>query len=227
MANILLIDDDRGLTDLLADFLRNEGHTVHVANDGLSGMRQVFAIKPNLVVLDVTMPQRDGWEVLERIRELSSTPVIMLTARDEEANILHGFTLGADDYVTKPFSFAQMAARIQAVLHRYEQGAHEDPAVLRFGDLVVEQTTKLVWRGSELIHLTPTEFKLLQVMMQRAGEVITQEELVAAVWGEQYADDIGYVRRYVWHLRRKIEPDPENPRYIHNERGFGYRFQVS
>ncbi|MCP4426398.1 MAG: response regulator transcription factor [Chloroflexi bacterium] len=228
MADLLLIDDDRGLTDLLADFLRNQGHTVSIANDGLAGIRQTFASKPDLIVLDVTMPQRDGWEVLERIRELSTLPVIMLTARDEEAHILHGFSLGADDYVTKPFSFAQLAARIQAVLNRSSHHPTDhNETELRHGDLTVDLATKRVWRSKEMIHLTPTEFNLLVVMMQRSGEVITPEELVSEVWGDQYANDIGYVRRYIWHLRKKLEPDSENPIYIHNVRGFGYRFRVA
>jgi two-component system, OmpR family, KDP operon response regulator KdpE len=227
MAKLLLIDDDRGLTDLLADYLRNQSHTVHVANDGLGGLRQVFATQPDLVILDVTMPQRDGWEVLQRIRELSTMPIIMLTARDEEANILHGFSLGADDYVTKPFSFAQLAARIEAVLSRSNHTDSLSETELKQGDLTVDLATKRVWRGDEMIHLTPTEFKLLVAMMQRSGEVITSEELVNEVWGEQYAEDIGYVRRYIWHLRKKMEPNPEEPIYIHNVRGFGYRFKVT
>ncbi len=227
MAKLLLIDDDRGLTDLLADYLRNQGHVVHIANDGLSGIRQVFTVQPDLVILDVTMPQRDGWEVLARIRELSTMPVIMLTARDEEPHILQGFSLGADDYVTKPFSFAQLAARVEAVLTRVGQPKSDAADKLSQGDLLVDMVTKHVWRGKEIIHLTPTEFNLLVVMMQRSGEVITPEELVSEVWGEQYADDIGYVRRYIWHLRKKVEPDPENPVYIHNVRGFGYRFSVT
>ncbi len=226
MADLLLIDDDLGLTDLLADYLRNQSHTVHVANDGLAGVRPFFTSRPDLVILDITMPQRDGWEVLMRIRELSTTPVIMLTARDEEANILQGFSLGADDYVTKPFSFAQLAARVQAVLNRANLITDENAMGFQQGDLVVDQTTKSVWRGSERVHLTPTEFKLLAALMQRAGQVLSPEELVNAVWGPEYADEVGYVRRYVWHLRQKIEKDPEHPRYIHNERGYGYCFQI-
>ncbi len=226
MADLLLIDDDLGLTDLLADYLRNQGHTVRVENDGLVGIRQFFTGKPDLVILDVTMPQRDGWEVLMRIRELSVTPVIMLTARDEEANILQGFSLGVDDYVTKPFSFAQLAARVQAVLHRASLVTDEDEIGFQQGDLVVDPATKSVWRGDERIHLTPTEFKLLAALMQRAGQVLSPEELVNAVWGPEYADEVGYVRRYVWHLRQKIEKDPKHPRYIHNERGYGYCFQI-
>ena len=135
MADLLLIDDDLGLADLLADYLRNQGHAVHVENDGLVGIRQFFTSKPDLVILDVTMPRRNGWEVLMRIRELSTIPVIMLTARDEEANVLQGFSMGADDYVTKPFSFAQLAARIQAVLGRSNHTADHDETELKRGDL--------------------------------------------------------------------------------------------
>ena len=227
MAKLLLIDDDISLTELLSDYLQNSGNTVHVAHDGQEGLRRFFAIQPDLVILDVTMSGRDGWDVLERIRELSTTPVIMLTARDEEMHILRGFSLGADDYVTKPFSFAQLTARVQAVLNRAGQLTKDDATELRQGDLLVDLTAKRVWRGDEWIHLTPTEFKLLVTLMRRAGQVVTPEELVSEVWGEQYTEDIGYVRRYIWHLRKKVEPDLENPQYIHNERGFGYRFQVT
>lgn len=227
MANLLLIDDDVSLTELLSDYLVNQGHELHIVHDGIVGIRHFFTLQPDLVVLDVTMPNRDGWGVLERIREMSQTPVIMLTARNEESHILRGFSLGADDYVTKPFSFAQLAARIQAVLARSTQENASDESELRSGDLVVDLSTKRVWRGSELLHLTPTEFKLLVTLMRHPGQVLTQEALVSEVWGEQYVEDVGYVRRYVWHLRKKIEADLDNPQYIHNERGFGYRFAAA
>lgn len=223
--NLLLIDDDKRLTELLGDYLSGEGYHVEVAHNGLEGIRLFFSLHPALVILDVTMPQRDGWGVLERIREMAETPVIMLTARIEEENVLRGFSLGADDYVLKPFSFAQLSARIGAVLHRAGEKTTADGPQLKFGDLTIDISTKQVWSGSELIHLTPTEFKLLLILMRQPGKVVTQEELVKEAWGEQYMDEVGYVRRYVWHLRQKIEPDPEKPRYIHNERGFGYRFQ--
>jgi two-component system KDP operon response regulator KdpE len=153
-------------------------------------------------------------------------PVIMLTARDEERNVLRGFSLGADDYVTKPFSFAQLAARVQAVLNRARQTTPENPDYIQQGDLKIDLRTRQLWRGDELIALTPTEFKLLKVLMSRPGEVLSPEEIVRTVWGPQYAGEVGHVRRYIWHLRRKIEPDPDSPRYIFNERGFGYRFQA-
>ncbi|GIK55160.1 MAG: DNA-binding response regulator [Chloroflexota bacterium] len=229
MASLLLIDDDAALLELLADYLREAGHVVHTAVNGDEGLKTFFSTQPELVILDVTMPQRDGWQLLERIREMASTPVIMLTARNEEVNILRGFKLGADDYVTKPFSFAEMAARVQSVLSRtyglIRQGkSDENVHLLRQGDLVIDLTAKKVWRGKELISLTPTELKLLQVLMQHPGEVLSSQLLVREVWGEQYVSDVGYVRRYIWHLRQKVEIDPDQPRYIHNEHGFGYRF---
>lgn len=184
----------------------------------------MFDHHPELVVLDVTLPYHDGWEILTRIREVSDLPVIMLTARDEEPNVLRGFSLGADDYVTKPFSFAQLEARIKAVLARSTR--KDDQAdVLRVGKIRVDLRIRQVQRGETQIQLTPTEFGLLVGLMRHAGKVISPEELVKEVWGPQYRGEVGYVRRYIWHLRQKIEPDPENPRFIHNERGFGYRFQ--
>jgi DNA-binding response OmpR family regulator len=230
MACLLLIDDDPALSELLADYLREAGHTVHQAFDGEEGLRAFYAVQPELVLLDVTMPRRDGWQALSRIRELAPTPVVMITARNEEDNVLQGFALGADDYLTKPFSFAELAARVQSVLKRVqgqetqESVAEESSPLLRQGDLVLDLAARRVWRGKEAITLTPTEFKLLAALMQHAGEVLSPQELVREVWGEQYANDVGYVRRYIWHLRRKIELDPNQPQYIHNEHGFGYRF---
>lgn len=225
MSSILLIDDDASLTGLLAEYLREQGHAVHTASDGQKGLRAFFEQKPDLVILDVTMPKMDGWETLKRIREMSRAPVIMLTARDEEPNVLRGFSLGADDYVTKPFSFAQLGARVKAVLGRAGDPASSSER-LEAGALKVDFATRRVTRDGELIPLTPTEFKLLTTLMRRPGEVISAEDLVREVWGPQYANEIGFVRRYVWHLRQKVERDPEHPQYIHNERGFGYRFEA-
>jgi len=226
MPELLLIDDDESLTELLSSFLANQGYTMRVASDGVKGLRMLFAQTPDLVVLDVTMPQRDGWETLERIREVSDLPVVMLTARDEESEVLRGFSLGADDYVTKPFSFAQLAARIRAVLARSKQQVSDAENFIQGGDLKIDLRTRQLWRGDQLIALTPTEFKLLVTLMRRIGEVVSPEKLVREVWGPQYAGEVSHVRRYIWHLRKKIELDPDNPGYIHNERGFGYRFHA-
>jgi two-component system KDP operon response regulator KdpE len=226
MPEILLIDDDENLTELLGEYLAGQGFAARAAGDGREGLRALFERKPDLIALDVTMPNKDGWETLARIREVSDAPVIMLTARGEEADVLRGFSLGADDYVTKPFSFAQLAARIKAVLARGGRGESNEGRLVG-GDLEVDLSARRVTRGGEPLTLTPTELKLLVTLMRRAGEVVSPDELVRDVWGPQYADEIGHVRRYVWHLRRKIEPDPEHPRYIHNERGYGYRFQAT
>lgn len=226
MPSILLIDDDVSLSGLLAEYLHDQGHLTHTANDGQKGLRIFFEQKPDLVVLDVTMPKMDGWETLKRIREMSRTPVIMLTARSDESEVLRGFSLGADDYVSKPFSFAQLGARIKAVLGRAGD-AMDATEQLEAGALKVDFATRRVTRNGELVALTPTEFKLLVALMSHPHEVISAEELVREVWGPQYANEIGFVRRYIWHLRQKVEVDPENPKYIHNERGYGYRFEAT
>ena len=222
MPDILLVDDDQNLTHLLGEFLRGQGFTVRASANGRDGLRALFERKPDLAVLDINMPVKDGWETLKGIREMSDVPVIMLTARGDEADVLRGFSLGADDYVAKPFSFAQLTARIQAVLARSKSKDAQEQLVS--GDLVVDLPTCRVTRGGEPLDLTPTEFKLLAVLMRRAGQVVSPEELVREVWGPQYKEEIGYVRRYVWHLRQKVDRDPENPQYIHNDRGYGYRF---
>ncbi|MBW8011883.1 MAG: response regulator transcription factor [Chloroflexi bacterium] len=225
MPELLIIDDDGNLTELLGTFLSNRGHSIKTAPDGISGLRKMFESKPDLVILDVTMPKRDGWETIEKIREVSDVPIIMLTARDEEPDILRGFSQGADDYVTKPFSFAQLAARVEAVLSRAENKSSDVQDIIKQGDLEVNLKTHQVTRGKERIMLTPTEFKLLKTMISRPGEVVSPDELVKEVWGPQYEQEIGHVRRYIWHLRKKIEIDPENPIYIENEWGVGYRFR--
>jgi len=223
MTNLLIIDDDKGLDQLLSDYLTGQGYSVRAAENGKLGLRAMYERQPDIILLDVTMPDKDGWETLRRIREISNVPVIMLTARSEETDILHGFSLGADDYVTKPFSFAQLSARVHAVLSRSGQ-ENATEAKLSSDGLEVDMRLKRAWRDGQPLALTPTEFKLLVTLMHHAGDVVSPKDLVKEVWGAQYASEIGHVRRYVWHLRQKIEPDPENPRYIHNDRGFGYRF---
>ncbi len=225
MTDLLIIDDDKGLTQLLNDYLSGQGYSVRAVENGKLGLRAMYERQPDIILLDVTMPEKDGWETLKRVREISNLPVIMLTARGDEADILHGFALGADDYVTKPFSFAQRSARMHAVLGRSAQENAVDTK-LSAGGLEVDIRLKRVWRDGQLLALTPTEFKLLVTLMQHPGDVISPKELVKEVWGAQYASEIGHVRRYIWHLRQKIEPDPENPLYIHNDRGFGYRFGI-
>jgi two-component system KDP operon response regulator KdpE len=224
MSRILIVDDDRSLLELLTDYLGRLGHEIRGVPDGQQALAGLDDPPPDLVLLDVTMPGLDGWQVLARIRAASQVPVIMLTARGDEPEVLRGFAGGADDYVTKPFSFAQLAARIKAVLERVSLDRHEEADVLRGADLVVDLDRHRVLRGGEPVDLTPTEFRILVTLLRQPGHVISARQIVSAVWGAEYAEETGYIRRYVWHLRRKLERDPRDPRYILNERSVGYVF---
>jgi DNA-binding response OmpR family regulator len=223
-AHILLIDDDRSLLELLSNYLERQGYAVTAAAAGQEGLAKLQAESADLVLLDVTMPGLDGWQVLARIREASDVPVIMLTARSEEPEVLRGFSSGADDYVSKPFSFAQLVARIGAVLDRAGRSQGSGHGVLRGADLEVDVDRHRVYRDGDPIDLTATEFKILAALMREQGRVLSPRELVTEVWGSDYADETGYVRRYVWHLRQKLERDPSAPKYILNERSIGYVF---
>ncbi|HEX6139957.1 MAG TPA: response regulator transcription factor [Candidatus Limnocylindria bacterium] len=227
MPRVLLVDDDRSLLELLADYLRRQGHEVRAAATGQEGITVAAEWQPDLVLLDVTMPGLDGWQVLSRLRSASPVPVIMLTARGDEPEILRGFAGGTDDYVTKPFSFAQLGARIKAVLDRSPRGREASSGILRGADLEVDLDRHRVLRGGEPIDLTPTEFRILVTLLREPGRVLSARQIVAAVWGSEYADETGYIRRYVWHLRRKLEDDPRQPRYILNERSVGYLFPAN
>jgi len=224
MSRILIVDDDRSLLELLTDYLGRLGHEVRGMPDGQQALASLDDSPPELVLLDVTMPGLDGWQVLARIRATSQVPVIMLTARGDEPEVLRGFAAGADDYVTKPFSFAQLAARIKAVLDRASLDRHEGANVLRGADLVVDIDRHRVLRSGESLDLTPTEFRILETLLRQPGHVLSARQIVSAVWGAEYAEETGYIRRYVWHLRRKLERDPRDPRYIVNERSVGYVF---
>jgi Response regulators consisting of a CheY-like receiver domain and a winged-helix DNA-binding domain len=224
MSRILAIDDDRSLLELLADYLGRLGYDVTAAPDGQRALASLDAVDPDLVLLDVTMPGLDGWQVLARIRAVSQVPVIMLTARGEEPEVLRGFAGGADDYVTKPFSFAQLSARIRAVLDRASPERTDATSTLRGADLVVDVDRHQVHRDGEPVELTPTEFSILVTLMRQPGRVLSVRQIVTAVWGADYVDETGYIRRYVWHLRRKLERDPRDPHYILNERSVGYVF---
>ncbi len=221
---VLVVDDDRNLIRLLTESLETGGYAVATAVNGLEGLRQLYLTRPDLVVLDVMMPRMDGWETLARVREMSDVPVIMLTARDAEADRLRGFELGVDDYVTKPFSLAELNARVRAVLGRASRSGGEavaPPVVV--GDLLVDFGARRVLKCGQALALTPTEYRLLAVLAENAGRTLSHEQLLERVWGPEYVDEPGYVKRYVWYLRQKVEDDPSRPRYVETVRGFGYR----
>lgn len=221
-ARVLLVDDDETLLGLLVDHLRAAGYRPLTANSGLEGLRLVADMAPDLVVLDVMMPTMDGWEVCRRLREISSVPIIMLTAKGEEYDKLRGFHLGVDDYVTKPFSFAELVARVGAVLSR---AASEIGERVTSDDLAIDFEEHRVTVADEVINLTPTEYRLLETLARNANHTLSTASLLREVWGPEYAGETKQVKHYVWTLRKKIEADPGDPKHILTERGFGYRFE--
>ncbi len=227
MTQILLIDDDRTLLNLLGEFLRGEAFEVSVAPNGETGLRLAYEEHPDLVLLDVMLPGMDGWEICARLREMSRVPIIMLTAKATEADKLRGFRLGVDDYVTKPFSFAELVARIQAVLGRVNASEKRDAAHIVYGGIILDRERYQATLDGRILELTPTEFRLLEALVRRGGKVASEAELVQEVWGAYRQDDTALVRRYILMLRKKVEPDPANPSRILTVRGFGYRMGMA
>lgn len=223
-AKLLIVDDDTTLLRFLRDYLVEDGFQVVTAERGQKALRIFFEERPDLAILDVMMPGMDGWELTARLRELADVPVILLTAKTSEGDKLRGFRLGVDDYVTKPFSLAELGARVRAVLARSPTLPQQ--AVLQAGRLTMDIRRREVRLGSELVELTPIEFRLLEALLQHAGEAISQEELIHRVWGDQQKAGSGGLRRYVWLLRKKIEDDSSTPVRLQTVRGYGYRLQI-
>lgn len=220
---VLLIEDDLTLLNLLGEYLRGEKFDVLTAPNGTVGLRLAYQEHPDIVLLDIMLPGVDGWEVCARLREMSDVPIIMLTAKATEADKLRGFRLGVDDYVTKPFSFAELVARVQAVLGRVGSPGRTQPGHFVYGDIFMDTEKIQATVAGRVIDLTPTEFRLLEALVRRRGKVATEAELVQEVWGAYRQDDTALVRRYILMLRKKIEADPANPARILTVRGFGYR----
>jgi DNA-binding response OmpR family regulator len=225
MTRVLVIDDAQADRRLLRDALEADGFDVEEAQDGQEGLRKLFADRPDAVLLDVLMPGMDGWAVCERIREFTETPVIMLTSLDREEEIVRGLELGADDFVSKPVSPRQLIARVKAVLRRAHSHTEEsDEFRYDDGTLVIDTVQHEVLLSGRTVDLSPTEFKLLVSLAEAPGRVHEYGSLLASVWGDEYVDDIDFLRVYVWRLRKKLEDTPEHPKRIVTERGFGYRF---
>jgi len=224
-ASLLIIDDDATLVAALEMYLAREGYAVHLAANGAEGLKSFYALRPELVILDVMMPQMDGWETCRRIRELSTVPIIMLTAKGMETDRVMGLKLGADDYVSKPFSLKELVARIEAILRRTRRSDSTGKSGVLYvsGDLVVDSERWEVTRNGEPVNLTSTELRLLFYLAENAGQVLSHQQLLEHVWGPEYVDNVDYTKLYVWRLRQKIEDDPSAPRYILTERGIGYR----
>lgn len=221
---ILLVDDDKTLLSFLEEFL-SARFAVSTASNGQDALRKAYGEQPAIVVLDVMMPGMDGWEVTARLRELSTVPIILLTGKTAEADKLRGFSLGIDDYVTKPFSFAELEARISAILNRSRRKTGTLENIIISDELVIDINRRVVHRNNETIALTPTEFRLLEVLAKKQGKAVSEEALTRKVWGDYRSEDSTVLRRYIWSLRAKIEHDPSNPRWIINVRGYGYMLE--
>ncbi len=223
---ILVVDDEKRMIGFIRMNLELEGFTVFEAHDGLEALNAVRTQLPDLILLDVMMPELDGYETLRMLREFSSVPVIMLTAKGEEDDKVRGLELGADDYITKPFGARELSSRIRAVLRRTESpSSTPDQAILDIDDrLSVDFNRREVIVNGERTKLRPTEYRLLYHLIENAGWTVPHEQLLAKVWGYEYRDETHYVRLYVNYLREKIEEDPSEPKYIITERGVGYRF---
>ncbi len=223
--SVLVVDDEPRIVDLIRMTLEREGYEVYEAEDGFKALSKAREVIPDIVLLDVMMPDMDGFEVLKELRQTSSVPVIILTVKGTEADKVRGLELGADDYVTKPFGHRELVSRIKAVLRRAEMGAPSGKALIVVDDdLSVDFEKREVLVRGERIRLRPTEYRLLHHLMNSPGKLLTHEALLSRVWGREYRDDTQLLRLYVTYLRQKIEADPSHPRYIINERGLGYRF---
>jgi two-component system, OmpR family, KDP operon response regulator KdpE len=224
---VLVIDDESVIVEAVELGLSLHWREVEVikAGNALEGLDMVEREQPNLVLLDIGLPGKDGYEALKEIRAFSDVPVIMLTARDDAMDKVRGLELGADDYVTKPFNHLELLARMKAVLRRLDLPAPTDRVPsFKAGDLEVDFGAAEARLGGRRLELTPTEYKLLYHLVRNAGQVLPHGTLLAKVWGREYVDEVDYVRVYMRRLRDKLGDDPEHPRYLRTERGVGYRF---
>ena len=225
-ATILAVDDEPHVLKLIKANLESSSYKVLTATDGEEAIRSVESELPDLVVLDIMLPQMDGYTVCSRIREFSSVPIIMLTARSAQVDLVHGFEVGADDYLTKPFDVTELLMRVQAVLRRSKW---PEEVITRHGfkagPIEIDFAQHRVTVDGQAVKLTPTEYRLLAYLASNANRVILHRELLRAVWGPEYGDETEYLRVYIGHLRQKIEIDSTNPKYLLTERGIGYRFE--
>ncbi len=229
-STILVVEDEQPILDLIVKYLSAEGFVVYTAVDGASALAQARTLNPDLVVLDVMLPEMDGLEVCRRIQQESDVYVLMLTARAEEIDKVVGLSVGADDYLTKPFSPRELVARIRAILRRRRSaGAPGKPAlpepdqVLAFDDLTINLSTREVRRNASLVELTPREFDLLYALAEHPGRVFSRDQLLEKIWGHDFAGIDRVVDVHIGLLRRKLESDPANPMLIHTVRGIGYK----
>ncbi len=224
MTRVLVVDDEAPLRRALATNLRARGYEVDLAESAEVALERAAAHPPDLVVLDLGLPGLDGLDVIDGLRGWTTVPIIVLSARDEEAAKVAALDAGADDYVTKPFGMGELLARLRAALRR--AAPTDDAAVVAVGQLAIDLAAKRVTRAGEVVHLTPTEWNVVEVLVRNAGKLVGQRRLLQEVWGPQYETETNYLRLYLAQIRRKLERDPSRPRHFITEPGMGYRFET-
>lgn len=224
MATILVIDDEESILNVVEAYLKGDGNTVYLARDGAQGLAAFRRHNPDLVILDIMLPEIDGLEVLQQIRRESEVYVMMLTAKSEEFDRVMGLTVGADDYLTKPFSPRELLARVKAILRRGRNTAQDESQIFTFQHLKIDTARHEVERDGELLELTALEFKLLATLVTYAGMVLSREQLLERVWGYDYYGEDRVVDVHIGHIRQKLEYDPADPQFIVTVRGVGYKF---
>lgn len=226
-AKVLIVDDEHNIVDILKANLEREGYQTAAAYDGAQALEMALALKPDLILLDCMLPKMDGFDVCRKLRQQTNVPILMLTAKSEEIDKVLGLELGADDYITKPFSVREVLARVKAQLRRVslaDMDLAEHQKVMSFGDLEIDHEAYQVRRGGEVIELTLREFELVRFLAQNAGQVFSREALLEKVWGYEYFGDVRTVDVTVRRTREKLEPDQHNYKYILTKRGVGYYF---
>jgi two-component system KDP operon response regulator KdpE len=224
LARVLVVDDEPQIRRFLRTSLDAHGYEIVEAEDGQSAIKRMTVEKPDVLVLDLGLPDMEGLDVIKRVREWSDVPIIVLTARNREADKIEALDRGADDYLTKPFGMGELMARIRAALRHRVQSKGAQP-VFKLGTIVVDLVKRLVTRDGDEVKLSPREYDLLRVLVQNAGRVVTHQQILKEVWGPAHVEDTQYLRVYVGQLRQKLEPDPDQPRYLVTEPGVGYRLR--
>ncbi|EKY1944370.1 two-component system response regulator KdpE [Cronobacter turicensis] len=225
MISVLIVEDEKEIRRFLRTALESEGLRVYDAETLQRGLIEAATRKPDLVILDLGLPDGDGIDFIRDYRQWSQTPVIVLSARSDEQDKIAALDAGADDFLGKPFGIGELQARLRVALRRHGGASQSDP-VVRFSDITVDLAARRILRGAEEIHLTPIEFRLLGVLLNNPGKVLTQRQLLSQVWGPNAVEHSHYLRIYMGHLRQKLESDPARPRHLLTETGIGYRFML-
>ncbi|EOI3552424.1 two-component system response regulator KdpE [Cronobacter turicensis] len=225
MINVLIVEDEKEIRRFLRTALESEGLRVYDAETLQRGLIEAATRKPDLVILDLGLPDGDGIDFIRDYRQWSQTPVIVLSARSDEQDKIAALDAGADDFLGKPFGIGELQARLRVALRRHGGASQSDP-VVSFSDITVDLAARRILRGAEEIHLTPIEFRLLGVLLNNPGKVLTQRQLLSQVWGPNAVEHSHYLRIYMGHLRQKLESDPARPRHLLTETGIGYRFML-